>query len=92
MWMFSLMALSVGLVLAGLWWLTGRVRANRTHHLALLWLAYAGYEALMAARVLCSGDCNIRIDLLLLWPVLMLATLAWLAVAVGRAWRRGQRR
>ena len=36
----------------------------------------------MAARVLCSGECNIRIDLLLLWPILLLITLIALVKAV----------
>ena len=37
---------------------------------ALLWLGYAIYESLMKARVLCSGECNIRVDLLLIIPLL----------------------
>lgn len=56
--------------------------------MALLWLAYAVYEYLMVARVLCSGECNIRIDLLLIYPLLIAGTL-WLGlVAVLRAVRR----
>lgn len=38
----------------------------------LLWTGYSGYEYLMRTRVLCSGDCNIRIDLLLIYPMLIL--------------------
>ena len=49
---------------------------------ASCWLVYAVYESLMAARVLCSGECNIRIDLLLFWPILLLITLAALIKAV----------
>ena len=37
---------------------------------ALAWLAYFPYEQAMKLRILCSGECNIRIDLLLLYPVL----------------------
>lgn len=56
--------------------------------LALLWAIYAGYETLMYKRVLCSGECNIRVDLLLIYPALLGATL-WLGLAaVVRAWRR----
>jgi hypothetical protein len=40
------------------------------------WLMYAPYEYLMHARVLCSGECNIRVDLLILWPVLAILALA----------------
>ena len=50
---------------------------------AVLWLVYAGYEAAMMARILCSGECNIRIDLLLIGPVLFVAS----AMALGTfAW------
>jgi hypothetical protein len=41
---------------------------------ALLWAGYALYESLMKARVLCSGECNIRVDLLLISPLLWLLT------------------
>ena len=51
---------------------------------ALLWLGYAIYESLMKARVLCSGECNIRVDLLLLSPVLWILTI----VAVVQFFRR----
>jgi hypothetical protein len=37
---------------------------------AAAWGAYAIYESLMKARILCSGECNIRVDLLLILPVL----------------------
>lgn len=43
---------------------------------SVAWLLYAVYEYLMHTRVLCSGECNIRVDLLLLWPVLLILTLA----------------
>ncbi|HWI39575.1 MAG TPA: hypothetical protein VNU64_24230 [Burkholderiales bacterium] len=43
---------------------------------ALLWLGYAIYESLMKARVLCSGECNIRVDLLLISPALWILTIA----------------
>lgn len=41
---------------------------------ALLWAAYAGYEYLMLTRVLCTGECNIRVDLLMIYPVLLILT------------------
>lgn len=43
---------------------------------AVLWLAYGVYESLMYARVLCTGECNIRVDLLLIYPLLLLITAA----------------
>ena len=47
---------------------------------AYLWAAYCVYEYLMMARVLCSGECNIRIDLLLLYPLILVSSL-WALVA-----------
>ena len=67
----------VGLAFAALY----RHRPNRTTALAaVLWFAYAGYEYGMKTRVLCSGECNIRVDLLVIWPVLFF-------VAVLGVWR-----
>jgi hypothetical protein len=42
---------------------------------AFLWLTYSIYEYLMYTRVLCSGECNIRIDLLVIYPVLITTSL-----------------
>lgn len=43
---------------------------------AALWVGYAAYETAMLHRILCSGECNIRVDLLLLYPVLFAVSLA----------------
>ena len=40
----------------------------------VLWIVYSIYEYLMYARILCSGECNIRVDLLLIYPVLILVS------------------
>jgi hypothetical protein len=37
----------------------------------LLWLVYMPYEYAMKLRILCTGECNIRVDLLLIYPVLL---------------------
>mgnify|MGYP006883060614 CR=1 FL=1 len=37
----------------------------------LLWSLYSLYESLMYLRILCTGECNIRIDLLLIYPLLL---------------------
>lgn len=70
-------AILVALALAASWFAT-----RRRGHLALagMWLAYAVYEYLMYTRVLCTGECNIRVDLLLFYPVLIGSTL-WAAIA-----------
>lgn len=54
---------------------------------ALCWLAYFPYEQAMKLRILCSGECNIRVDLLLLYPILMLVSV--LAVVAYRKAKRG---
>ena len=55
----------------------------------LAWLLYAVYEMGMKQRWLCSGECNIRIDLLLVYPVLLVFTLAG-AVSLLRSGRARQ--
>lgn len=42
---------------------------------ALAWLAYVAYEVLIANGTLCDANCNIRVDLLLIWPLLGLISL-----------------
>lgn len=64
-----------------------RARRTLVAGVAVLWLGYAVYEYAMHRRWLCSGECNIRVDLLLLYPVLIVASAAALIVAV-RAMRR----
>lgn len=54
----------------------------------LLWLAYFPYEYGMKFRILCSGECNIRIDLLVLYPVLILVSLAALGMFAVVVWRK----
>jgi hypothetical protein len=48
------------------------------------WALYGVYEMLMERRVLCSGECNIRVDLLLLYPALLALSVAAVDVAVRR--------
>jgi hypothetical protein len=38
---------------------------------AVLWPLYAIYERLVATGVLCDADCNIRVDLVFLLPILI---------------------
>ena len=40
----------------------------------LLWLAYLPHEYAMKLRILCSGEYNIRVDLLLIYPILLLVS------------------
>lgn len=43
---------------------------------ALAWAGYGVYEYMMHARVLCTGECNIRVDLLALYPLLAVLVIA----------------
>lgn len=51
------------------------------------WLLYSGYEYLTQLRILCSGECNIRIDLLLIYPLLLSVS----AYASYRCYRHSHR-
>ena len=42
---------------------------------SFFWAAYLAYESLMKFKILCSGECNIRVDLLLIYPILVIVTL-----------------
>jgi hypothetical protein len=50
---------------------------------AILWLLYAVYERLVATGVLCDADCNIRVDLVLFFPILLIATFCAYRAYVG---------
>lgn len=54
-------------------WAWRRVQASLIA--GLTWLIYSAYECAMFLRILCSGDCNIRIDLLLIYPLLLALSL-----------------
>jgi len=47
---------------------------------AVAWLAYLPYEYAMKLRLLCSGDCDIRLDLMVLYPALLIISVVGLAV------------
>ena len=81
----ALIAAGIGLALLPVWRLTSR---RGWGLLAAMWLAYAVSEALMAARILCTGECNIRVDLLLFYPILVFGTLGLGIAQAWRAWRR----
>jgi hypothetical protein len=74
-------ALLLAAALAVAWRVSGR---GGFLVLCMLWGAYAVYETLMFKRVLCSGECNIRVDLLLIYPALLGSTL-WVSMAAVRA-------
>lgn len=67
-------------VVAGVVWHANGRRGQPV--LAGAWVLYAGYELLMFLRVLCPDECNIRIDLLVPYPVLLGASI-WGGIAYG---------
>jgi formate hydrogenlyase subunit 3/multisubunit Na+/H+ antiporter MnhD subunit len=70
---YPLLAGAIGVVLLGL----GRHAHRRVAVGAgLAWILYGLYEIGMQRRWLCTGECNIRIDLLLIYPVLLVGLVA----------------
>jgi formate hydrogenlyase subunit 3/multisubunit Na+/H+ antiporter MnhD subunit len=69
---YPLLAAMIGALLLGLGW---RSRRRIVGVVGAIWLLYAAYETGMQQRWLCSGECNIRIDLLLIYPLLLLSLL-----------------
>jgi hypothetical protein len=67
----------LALLIAGAFVLLWQWRGRRAAAIAALaWGGYGVYELLMKARVLCSGECNIRVDLLLIYPLLLAVSIA----------------
>ena len=59
---------------------------------AAAWGLYVVYESLMKQHVLCSGECNIRIDLLLVYPALVVLSVLALIAGITRVRRGPDRR
>jgi hypothetical protein len=51
-----------------------RARRRGAIAVGVSWLLYAAYETGMHQRWLCTGECNIRVDLLLIYPILMISS------------------
>ena len=77
---YPLLTLIPALMFAALFRLTHRPFVVAV---AFAWMFYGIYEYLMHDRVLCSGECNIRVDLLLIYPVLAVASVVALIVAAA---------
>ena len=70
---YPVLALAIGIVLLGL----GRATRRRiVVGVGIGWLFYGLYEFGMRQRWLCSGECNIRIDLLVIYPLLAVGLVA----------------
>ena len=65
-------ALLIAMIFVALWaWRRQKISLTT----AIVWLVYCVYEYGMLKRIFCWGDCNIRIDLLLIYPLLMALSL-----------------
>jgi hypothetical protein len=81
-------AMIVAALCAALWlWRRRRIAGIA----AAVWGFYAVYEYLMKLRVLCSGECNIRIDLLLIYPALAVLTVVAVIASLMPARGSGRR-
>jgi hypothetical protein len=70
---YPILAAAIAIALLGLGW---RIRRRVAMGVGVVWLLYAFYEFGMKQRWLCTGECNIRIDLLLIYPMLLLGLFA----------------
>ena len=66
------LAFAVGVIFFTLSWST---RSKLLITSSTAWILYGVYEYLMRFRVLCSGECNIRVDLLLIYPILLILSI-----------------
>jgi len=74
--MFIIAPIAATLVGAIYLWMFYKLRIKSSMLTGVLWVLYSIYEYLMYIRVLCTGECNIRIDLLGIYPLLLVASLA----------------
>ena len=70
---YPVLAAVIGALLLGLGRWAGRPAITGV---GVVWLLYAAYETGMRQRWLCSGECNIRVDLLVIYPVLLVGLAA----------------
>jgi hypothetical protein len=68
-------------------WLGARAGRRLVLAAAVAWLLYVPYEYGMKWRILCSGECNIRVDLLLLYPGLVVLSILAAVSALRAAGR-----
>jgi hypothetical protein len=70
---YPALAAAIGVVLLVL---GRRSRRRVAVGVGVAWFVYGLYEFGMKQRWLCSGECNIRIDLLVIHPMLLIGVLA----------------
>jgi len=75
-------------IAAGLGFLARRVRLVWLGMVAGVWVVYAFYELSIHYHLICSRECDIRLDLLLIYPLLASITLLGLIQLAVTMWRR----
>ena len=75
------LAFAVGAIFLAFSWPS---RSTLAIAIAIAWFLYGVYEYLMHFRVLCTGECNIRVDLLLIYPILLILTILAIVVSLRR--------
>ena len=83
---YPVLAAVIGLALFGLGWSRHRFVVG----VGIVWLLYAVYEFGNQQRWWCSGECIIRIDLLVIYPMLLVGLIA-AALVLGRRAAAGLR-
>ena len=63
-------------------WLYLKTQSKLCRLSAWLWGLYAVYESGIKLELLCDAECNIRIDLLLIYPLLVLLSLFAIVSAI----------
>jgi hypothetical protein len=82
----ALVLVPVALFAALAWW----SRSRAAMAAAAAWAVYFLLESGNKARITCSGECDIRVDLLVIPPALLALSLLALVLAARRLMRRGK--
>lgn len=56
-----------------------------------VWILYGLYELAVQNRILCSKGCDIRVDLIFMFPLLIIVSFVAIAGAAARLIRRGSK-
>ena len=87
--MLTLVLVALALVfLLAVGWLYSRDMI--VHAAVLLWMAFVPYEIWF--RATCPGECNIRADLVLLLPPLLIVSVVAMISVVHKMWRKRKSR
>jgi len=78
-----LVVVALALLSATAWFYS---RGVIVHAAVLLWIGFVPYELWYRAN--CTGECNIRADLVLLLPVLLVVSLAAVVSVIRKALRK----